>query len=201
MKAGEVLKLLGICRTTLYLHTKNGTLKATKLENGYYDYDAESVFSKMKKDKRKNVLYARVSTYKQKKDLLKQVTTLQNYAIYNDIQNYQVVSEISSGLNLDRKHFDNLLDDVINYRVKNIYITHKDRLTRLSFRTLKQLFSKFGTFIVPINNEASKNNDNEVFEELISLMHIFSTSLYSNRRKNKIKIYKKDIQNFIEPDK
>ena len=45
------------------------------------------------------------------------------------------------------------------------------------------------------------SNDNEIFEELISLMHIFSTTMYSKRRKNKINIYKQDIENFIQPDK
>ena len=28
-------------------------------------------------------------------------------------------------------------------------------------------------------------------------MHIFSTTMYSNRRKNKINIYKNDIENYI----
>ena len=46
----------------------------------------------------------------------------------------------------------------------------------------------------------NQTNDNEIFEELISLMHIFSTTMYSNRRKNKINIYKQDIENFISDD-
>jgi len=95
------------------------------------------------------------------------------------------------------------MDDVINLKIKNIYITHKDRLTRLSFKTVQYLFSKYGANIVIItNNKQSSNitNDNEIFEELISLMHIFSTTMYSNRRKNKINIFKNDIENFITMD-
>ena len=62
------------------------------------------------------------------------------------------------------------------------------------------MFSRFNTKIVIINQENNVSNDNEIFEELISLMHIFSTTLYSNRRKNKINIYKQDIENFISED-
>ena len=67
MKAREVMKLLNICRTTLYHYTKNNIIKHTKLSNGYYDYDEHSVLKFIKKDNRYDVIYARVSTYKQKK--------------------------------------------------------------------------------------------------------------------------------------
>ena len=66
MKAKEVMKLLDISRSTLHNYTKEGRLKITKLDNGYYDYDEDSVFKIIKKDSRINVIYARVSTYKQK---------------------------------------------------------------------------------------------------------------------------------------
>ena len=62
MKAKEVMKLLNICRTTLYNYTKDNVIKTTKLSNGYYDYDEQSVLKFIKKDNRINVLYARVST-------------------------------------------------------------------------------------------------------------------------------------------
>ena len=68
MKAREVMKLLNICRTTLYLYTKNNIIKYTKLSNGYYDYDEQSVLKFIKKDNRSDVIYARVSSYKQKND-------------------------------------------------------------------------------------------------------------------------------------
>ena len=79
-------------------------------------------------------------------------------------------------------------------------ITHKDRLTRLSFKTIEFIFQKYQTKIIEINSNHTISNDHEVFEELISLMHYFSTTMYSNRRKNKINIYKNDIENFISTD-
>ena len=197
MKAKDVMKLLDICRSTLYNYTKDGLIKATLLDNGYYDYDEESVLKFMKKDNRSNVIYARVSTYKQKNDLQTQINKIQKYCKNNNILVDNVFSEISSGIDLDRNEFNNLMNDVFNHKIKNIYISHRDRLTRLSFKTIETIFQKFNTKIIIINEDNNENNDHEIFEELISLMHIFSTTMYSNRRKNKINIYKQDIENFI----
>ncbi len=200
MKAKEVMKLLNICRTTLYNYTKDNVIKTTKLSNGYYDYDEQSVLKFIKKDNRINVLYARVSTYKQKNDLSNQIEKLQTYCTNNNINIEYTYSEIASGIDLDRTELSKLLNDVFTHKIKNIYISNKDRLTRLSFKTLETLLKKFNTNIIVINDHHNQTNDNEIFEELISLMHIFSTTMYSNRRKNKINIYKQDIENFISDD-
>jgi len=200
MKAREVMKLLNICRTTLYHYTKNNIIKHTKLSNGYYDYDEHSVLKFIKKDNRYDVIYARVSTYKQKNDLTNQINKLQTYCNNNKINIQHVYSEIASGIDLDRTELSKLLDDIFTHKIKNIYISNKDRLTRLSFKTLESLLKRFNTNIIVINDLNNQTNDNEIFEELISLMHIFSTTMYSNRRKNKINIYKQDIENFISDD-
>lgn len=201
MKARDVMKLLNISRSTLYNYTKNGVLKSNKLDTGFYEYDEDSVLSFLKKDVRQNVIYARVSTHKQKDDLQRQIQYLEKYASINNIKIDEYYFEISSGIDLDRKELNRIIDDVIHLKIKNIFISNKDRLTRLSFKTLDFICSKFNTKIVVVNDEHNKSNDSEIFEELISLMHIFSTSMYSNRRKNKINIFKQDLENFISIDK
>lgn len=200
MKAKQVLKLLNISRGTLYNYVKDGKIKGTLLDNGYYDYDDQSVFSLLKKDDRFNVIYARVSSYKQKKELNTQIINIRKFCTNNNYTISKVYSDISSGIDLDRPSFNNLIDDVISLKIKTIYISNRDRLTRLSFKTLSHIFSKFHTNIVIINDTPNKTNDVEIFEELVSILHIFSSSMYSNRRKNKINIINNDIQNFISND-
>ena len=74
MKAKEVIKLLKISRPTLCKYLKTGLIKGTILPNGTYDYEKESVYKVFNKGiKRSNVIYARVSTVKQKQDLENQV--------------------------------------------------------------------------------------------------------------------------------
>ena len=70
MRAKDVLRLLNITRPTLTKYTKEGKIKINNQVNGQYDYNEESVFQLVNRNKtRKNVIYARVSTPKQKSDL------------------------------------------------------------------------------------------------------------------------------------
>ena len=187
MKAKEVLTTLNITRNTLHNYVKAGKIKVSLLSNNFYDYDDDSVFALLKTDIRFNIIYARVSTSKQKPDLNNQINKLKNYCSDNNISYKFLYSEISNGIDLDRSEFTKLLIDVIHYRVKNIFITNNDRLTRLSFKTLQFLFSKFGTSIIAINEKPkNKNSDSEVFDELISIIHTFSMKMYSNRRKKNV---------------
>jgi putative resolvase len=86
MKAKEVLKILNVSRITLCTYVRKGYIKTTLLPNGYYDYDEQSVYQFLGKNNRANFIYARVSTYKQKKDLLRQIKLLTDYSYNNDIE-------------------------------------------------------------------------------------------------------------------
>ena len=101
MKAKEVLNLLNISRVTLHKYVKLGKIKVKKLNNGYYDYDINSVYSLLSVDIRINVIYARVSTYKQKNDLNSQILSIQNFCHSNNITFDKVFSDIASGISLD----------------------------------------------------------------------------------------------------
>jgi len=63
-------------------------------------------------------------------------------------------------------------------------ITFKDRLTRTGFNFFENLFRRYGTEIVVINDYTSEKNDTEeIIEEIITLLHSYSMKFYSNRRK------------------
>ena len=190
MKSKEVLKLLGISRVTLTSYVKSGKLKATRLDNGYYDYDEKSVFSILKKD-------VRVSTPKQKTYLTTQVNSLSSYCSSNNIIFSKIFKNISSGTDLDRTQLSLLIDDVLAYKINTIYVTHKDRLTRLSFKTLEQLFSKFGTKIVPVL-DSPQDYEADLFDDLLNILYHFSTKTYSKRNKDKFNLLNKQVTPLIE---
>jgi putative resolvase len=199
MKSKDVLQLLNISRITLMTYVKTGKITVTKLANGYYDYHDDSVYKFLGKNNKYNVIYARVSTSKQKKDLDTQIKSIISYCEENNIHYKSIYSDVSSGIDLDRKNFSILLADVFSFKINNIYISYKDRLSRLSFKTLEDIFKHFGTNIVVINDtNKNKSNELELFEELISLIHHFSTKTYSKRRKNKLDLIKEDISTFIK---
>lgn len=182
MRSKEVLKLLKVSRVTLTSYVKKGTIKTTLMANGYYDYDDQSVYAFLGINQRFNVIYGRVSTYKQKKDLGRQIAALENYCADNDIVIDKIFKDISSGIDLDRPDFSKLMDLVFDNKINAIYITNKDRLTRLSYLTLQAIFNKFGTKIIIINQKKQPNY-NELFDEVTALMHHFSSKEYADRRK------------------
>ena len=199
MKANEVLKILKVTRPTLTKYVKDGRLKVTLLSNGFYDYDEDSVFSLAKiSTNRKCVVYARVSTQKQKKDLENQISVITEYANKNGYQVDKVYSDIASGLNYDRKSFKEMLNEIIERRIKCVFIKDKDRLTRVSFEIWKQLFKNFNCELIVINEtQTNEYEEKEIFADIISLVHCFAMRMYSQRRKKKMILVEEDLQNEI----
>ena len=190
MKASEVLQLLKITRPTLTKYVKDGKIKVTVKGNGQYDYDVDSVYKMLNKDiERKTYLYARVSTVKQKKDLENQVQLLKNYCFQNGLQINGIYTDVASGISFEkRKDFFIMLDDIIAGKVKKVVITYKDRLSRVGFELFSYLFKKYGCEIIVISEVGSEKLDSEeIFEEIVSLLHCYSMKLYSKRKGQKIK--------------
>ena len=190
MKAKEVLKLLRCSRPSLTKYLKQGKLKAKLLDNGYYDYEEKSVHDFLNKDiNRKTVIYARVSTKKQKNDLKNQIELLKNFCFQNGYTINEVYSDIASGITFENRiDLFKLIDEIINNKIEKIIITYKDRLSRIGFDFFKTLFNKFGCEIIVISEVGSNKLDREeIFEEIISLLHCYSMKMYSKRKNNKIK--------------
>jgi len=190
MKAKQVLKTLRISRSTLRNYMKSGLIKATKLPTGQYEYDENSIYSFLNKDiKRKTVIYGRVSTNKQKKDLSNQIELLKNYCFQNGLQVNEIYQDVASGISFEnRKDFFILLDEIFENKIEKVVISYKDRLSRVGFDLFYYLFKKFGTEIVVVSEVGSKKIDSEeIFEEIVSLLHCYSMKLYSKRKKSSLR--------------
>lgn len=186
MKPSEVMRLLQISRPTLKTYRDHKYITATQLPNGQFSYNDDSIYQFLNKGiKRKIYLYARVSTPKQKKDLENQITLLKSWAFSNGIQINGIYSDIASGISFEkRKGFFELLDEVMKNRVESVIISYKDRLSRVGFELFSYLFQKFGTKIVVISEIGNQKLDSEeIFEEIISMLHSYSMKLYSKRKK------------------
>ena len=199
MKAKEVLKILKISRPTLTKYVKEQKILVQELPNGFYDYDEDSVLKVAKiSTERNSVIYARVSTPKQKKDLENQIQTITEYANKNGYKIDGVYSDISSGLDYDRKSFSELLNLILERKVKNVFIKDKDRLTRVSFDLWKNLFKQFNCNLIVVNEtQNNETEEKEIFADIISLLHCFATRMFSPRRKKKISLVKEDLENEI----
>jgi predicted site-specific integrase-resolvase len=186
MKTQEVMRILRISRPTVYNYRKQEKLLGKLLPNGSWDYTEDSVYAILNENvKRKTYLYARVSTPKQKRDLENQIELLKNWAFSNGFQIDGIFSDIASGISFDkRKDFFTMLDDILEKKVEKVIITYKDRLSRVGFELFSHLFKAFGTKIEVISEIGNPKLDSEeVFEEIVSLLHCFAMKLYSKRKK------------------
>ena len=195
--AKEAKNILKINATTLKSWKDKGILSYKKLSDKKILYDIDSVLNNSDmNDNRLNVIYARVSNTKQHNDLLNQIELVKSYCITNGIKISKVYQDIASGMNENRKDFNILINDVISGKIKNIYISFKDRLTRFGFDYFKNLFQKYNVNIIILDEleESNKTFQDELTEDLISIIHHFSMKLYSNRRK-KLKEIEKILEN------
>ena len=191
MKAKEVLNLLQISRKTLHVYAHDGRIRYTAMPNKMYNYNEEDVYRILNKGvKRKTVIYARVSTRKQKNDLQNQIEQMKQWCFMNGNTISAIYSHIASGISFEkRKGFFEMLDEILDHRVEKVVITYKDRLSRAGFELFMYLFRKFRTEIVVISEVGNPELDSgEVFEEIVSMLHCYSMKMYSKRGNHSIEV-------------
>ena len=205
-KPKDFAGLLGVSVKTLQRWDRDGILKAyrTPTDRRYYTYDQYLQFKGVQtgNDIRDIVIYARVSTRNQKDDLQNQVDFLKQFCNAKGIIVNQCIEEFGSGLNYNRKKWNKLLDDIMGNRIKTIVITNKDRFIRFGYDWFEKFCEKFNTEIIIVNNETLSPNE-ELVQDIISILHVFSCRLYGLRKyKNQIKEDEeivKELQNGNSP--
>jgi putative resolvase len=123
------------------------------------------------------VLYARVSSGIQRDDLERQVRALEEWARSNNIVEYEVVTDVESGLNEDRKGFKKILKLAVERKISRIVVAHPGRLTRFGFKTIEELLRAFGVEVVVLNHE-DKDPREELVEDLTTIISHFAGKLY-----------------------
>ena len=189
MKLSQYAKELGVCYKTAWnLFKQNKINGAYQLESGTVIVP-NNIFDNNTQENGV-ILYARTYSSKNKTLLENQVKRLEQYAIAKGYKIKQIVKEYGSGLNDERKLLSKILKDD-NY--DKIIVENKDRLTRFGFNWIQLLT---GNRIEVINE--SKEKDEDITKDLISIIHCFSARIYGLRRsqnlKNNIKKYIKEIE-------
>lgn len=197
-KPKEFAELLNVSVITLQRWDNDGKLKAfrTPTNRRYYTYEQYLEYTGIHKetDSRKIVIYTRVSTSNQKDDLKNQVEFLRQYANAKGIIVDEVIEDYGSGLNYNRKKWNRLIDSCMTNEISTIIITHKDRFIRFGYDWFESFLAKFNVEIIVVNNE-SLSPQEELVQDIISILHIFSCRIYGLRK------YKRKIREDEEVEK
>lgn len=190
IRLNEMAKRLNVSVKTLQRWDREGILvaKRTPTDRRYYTEDQYLEYiGSSTKSKRKTIAYVRVSSANQKDDLRNQITFIRNYVNAKGEILDDVIEDIGSGLNYNRKHWnDLLLNQIPKGKIEKIYITYKDRFVRFGFDWFERFCNHYNCEIVVINNPDT-SPQKELVDDLISIIHVFSCRIYGLRK------YKKDI--------
>ena len=197
--AKKVTQILGVTAQTLRNWDKEGKLKPTYVKsNGYRYYSEDSILSYTQERKTKknlNVIgYARVSSKKQSDDLERQVDNIKEY-ISSKYDSFDIITDVGSGINYNKPGLLKLIEKINKKEVDIIVVLYKDRLLRFGFELIENLCKKYGTEIEIIDN-TEKTEEQELVEDLVQIITVFSCKL-QGKRANKAK---KMIKELLEDD-
>ena len=198
---GEFAKQIGKTIQTLRNWDKKNILKPSHVTQGgtrYYSQEQLNHFLGLKSEKQINkkiIGYCRVSSHKQKDDLERQIENVKTYMYAKGYQ-FEIITDIGSGINYNKKGLNQIIDMVTNSEVEKIVVLYKDRLIRFGYELIENLCNKFGSIIELIDN-TEKTEQQELVEDLVQIVTVFSCRL-QGKRANKAK---KMIKELIEDDK
>lgn len=190
-KPKDFAELLNVSVKTLQRWDRDKILvaKRTPTDRRYYTYDQYLEFKGVSNDSntKKKIIYTRVSTNNQKDDLKNQVKFLLDFANAKGVIIDEVIEDIGSGLNYNRKKWNKLIEHCMENKIDSIMVTHKDRFIRFGYEWFERFLGKYDVKIIVVNNETLSPNE-ELVQDIISILHVFSCKIYGMRK------YKKKIE-------
>ena len=193
-KVGEFAKLINVTVKTLQNWDKQGTLKAYRTPTNQRFYTEEQLnqvlgLSNEKQEEKSGLKigYCRVSTHNQKNSLQNQEEFLRNYTNAKGVILDDVLTDIGSGINYNRKNFNRILELVEAKEISEIYVTYKDRFVRFGFDWFNTFCEKHGAKII-ILNQPSTSPEEELAEDLLNIVTVFSARSYE------LRTYKKQLE-------
>ena len=181
-----VTQMLGVTAQTLRNWDREGKLKPAYIKsNGYRYYSEESILAYTQERKTKknlNVIgYARVSSKKQLDDLERQVGNIKEY-ISSKYESFDIITDVGSGINYNKPGLLKLIEKINKKEVDLIVVLYKDRLLRFGFE-LVEYFAKLNNVSIEVlENKMDKTQDQELVEDLVQIITVFSCKIQGKRK-------------------
>jgi putative resolvase len=183
-------KLIGKSVNTLQKWDRKGILPAFRSPTNrrYYTHEQYLQYRGLiSSEQGKVIVYARVSSPSQKKDLALQKEALRVYCLEHSIKVDQWIEDIGSALNYKRKGFNQIIEQIELGHVKRLVIGYQDRLVRFGYDWFEAFCERHGTDILVMNGE-SFSPEEELVRDLIAIVTVFSARLHGLRsHKNAIR--------------
>ena len=180
----EAAKLKGVATSTLRRWESEGKIIPERTANGHRRYDLSQLLD-AKPSQAYTVGYARVSSHDQKKDLERQKEIIELFCAQNGWQ-IEVIQDLGSGVNYSKRGLKRLLRLITSGEIDRLVLTHKDRLLRFGSELVFSLCQQFGVEVVVINRTEDASFEEDLANDVLEIITVFSARLYGSRsHKNK----------------
>lgn len=187
--------MLGVSTKIMRIWDNDGKVEAVRTAGGHRRYRVSEIeklqgihHEEVKKpdkkpDKEQVCQYARVSSHEQKAkgDLDRQSTRLSKYSAEKGYHVAHVLTDVGSGMSSKRAKLKTLFNLVENHEITKVVVEHKDRLSRFNFGVYERYFASHGVKIEWMDSGKSKTYEEEMVDDMISLMSSFSSKIYGKR--------------------
>ena len=182
----EAAELLGVSTRTLLRWEDKGKITSRRTEGGHRRYEIHDLLGN-KSDATLTVGYARVSSHDQKEDLKRQIQVLEVYCAKQG-WSYEVIQDLGSGMNYRKKGLIRLIKLITSHQVERLVLTNKDRLLRFGSELIFCLCEQFGTEVVIINRTEDSSFEEDLAQDVLEIITVFSARLYGSRSHRNKKI-------------
>lgn len=192
VRIGRAAAELGVSRDTLRRWEAAGKITVERTPSGHRRYDLvqlKGIIPSKSVSDRITLAYARVST-QNKKDLKHQISMLESYCVANDWK-FEIIQDIGSGMNYRKSGLRQLIQRICLGDVGRLVLTHRDRLLRFGIELIFSLCEHFGTEVVILNATSLAEFEEEIAEDIMEIITIFSARLYGSRNEKNRDIIKK----------
>lgn len=177
---GEIADLFQVSTKTIQKWDNKGILKFERSPTNRRVLPKETLIEYLKSKNmfyedeslsKRDVIYARVSTYGQQKqgDLDRQVDCILSDRA--DLKNVLIFKEVKSSFDSKRKELLKLINMILNDEVNRIFITHKERLVGLGFEYIEAICKHHDVEIITIQSEQdNKSVKQELTEDIKNLL-------------------------------
>jgi predicted site-specific integrase-resolvase len=182
LRPEDASRVFKVTKQTLVNWANEGKIECKRTPGGHRRYlksdvlrISRDVSDKPTVDDRKSVCYCRVSTAGQKEDLERQVEFFKT-----KYPTYEIIRDIGSGLNFKRKGLKTLLEYTERGTLKEVVVTHRDRLCRFGFDLLKTIIESRNGSIVVLDQQTT-SPEKELVDDILQIITVFSSRLHGLR--------------------
>ena len=127
-------------------------------------------------------MHCRVFSHDQKDDLDRQQELLEAYCAAKGWRT-QIIRDLGSGMNYRKKGLNQLLELIMKRQIRRLVLSHKDRLLRFGAELVFSLCDIQGIEIVIIHKGDQPSFEEELANDVLEIITVFSARLYGSRSK------------------